>query len=96
MKELRALSITGYLEGISFLLLLGVAMPLRHYFEFSEPVRYLGMTHGVLFIVYIVVLVSTASKVKMPLWGMPGGVIAAFLPFGPFIFDRMLKAKVVG
>jgi integral membrane protein len=95
MKELKALTIAGYLEGLSFILLLGVAMPIRHYFEISEPVRYLGMTHGVLFIAYVVILMSTASKVKMPLWGMPGGVIAALLPFGPFVFDRMLKKVVV-
>lgn len=95
MKELKSLTIAGYLEGLSFILLLGVAMPIRHYFDISEPVRYLGMTHGVLFIAYVVILMSTASKVKMPLWGMPGGVIAALLPFGPFVFDRMLKKVVV-
>lgn len=95
MKELKSLTIAGYLEGLSFILLLGVAMPIRHYFDISEPVRYLGMIHGVLFIAYVVILMSTASKVKMPLWGMPGGVIAALLPFGPFVFDRMLKKVVV-
>ena len=95
MKEMKTLTVTGYLEGLSFLLLLGLALPLRHYFDLVEPVRYIGMAHGVLFIAYVVVLMSTAAKVKMPLWGMPGGVIAAFLPFGPFIFDRMLKKAVV-
>ena len=95
MKELKALTITGYLEGTSFLLLLGLAMPLRHYFDLVEPVKYTGIAHGILFIAYVVVLFSTASRVKMPLWGMPGGVLAAFLPFGPFIFDKMLKKKII-
>lgn len=94
MKELRTLTITGYLEGVSFLLLLGVAMPLRHYFDLAEPVRYVGMLHGILFMAYLMILMSTASKVKMPLWGMPGGVVAAILPFGPFIFDRILKNNI--
>lgn len=94
MKELKTLSVTGYMEGLSFLLLLGVAMPLRFYMDIVEPVRYVGMAHGVLFIAYVVILFSTAAKVKMPLWAMPGGVIAAFLPFGPFVFDRALKASV--
>ncbi len=94
IKYLKPLSIAGYLEGISFLLLLGLAMPLRHYFQINEPVKYIGMIHGVLFISYIVLLLSTASKVKMPLWAMPGGVISAILPFGPFIFDRMLKKSI--
>ena len=94
VDNLKPLSITGFLEGISFLLLLGLAMPLRHYFQINEPVKYIGMIHGVLFISYIVVLMSTASKVKMPLWAMPGGVVSAVLPFGPFIFDRMLKKSI--
>ncbi len=94
VNNLKPLSITGYLEGVSFLLLLGLAMPLRHYFNISEPVKYIGMIHGILFISYVVVLMSTANKVKMPLWAMPGGIISAVLPFGPFIFDRMLKKSV--
>ena len=94
MKELQALTVTGYLEGMSFLLLLCVAMPLRMYFDISEPVRYVGMAHGILFIAYIVILMSTASKVRMPLWAMPGGVLSALLPFGPFVFDRLLKNSV--
>ena len=92
--NIKALTVTGYLEGISFLLLLGLAMPLRHYLQINEPVRYIGMAHGLLFIGYIVILLSTASKTKLPLWAMPGGVISAILPFGPFIFDHMLKKSL--
>jgi len=92
--NIKALTVTGYLEGISFLLLLGVAMPLRHYLQINEPVKYIGMTHGLLFMGYLVVLLSTASKNKLPLWAMPGGVVSAILPFGPFIFDHLLKRSV--
>jgi integral membrane protein len=94
LKQLKTLTIVGYLEAVSFLLLLGVAMPLRHYFDISEPVRYVGMAHGILFMAFLVVLMSTASKIKMPLWGMPLGVISALLPFGPFAFDRLLKQSL--
>jgi integral membrane protein len=92
--NIKTLTVTGYLEGVSFLLLLGLAMPLRHYLQINEPVRYIGMAHGFLFIGYIVILLSTASKTKLPLWAMPGGVISALLPFGPFIFDHFLKKSV--
>jgi integral membrane protein len=94
LKQLKTLTIVGYLEAVSFLLLLGVAMPLRHYFDISDPVRYIGMAHGILFMAFLVVLMSTASKIKMPLWGMPLGVISALLPFGPFAFDRLLKQSL--
>ncbi len=94
LLNIRVLTVTGYLEGVSFLLLLGVAMPLRHYLQINEPVRYIGMAHGLLFIGYLIVLLSTASKTKLPIWAMPAGVISAILPFGPFIFDRMLKSSI--
>ncbi len=92
--SLKSLSWVGYLEGISFILLLGVAMPLKYQLGIVEPVKYLGMAHGVLFIAYVLVLMSTASKIKLPLWAMPSGVLASLLPFGPFVFDRALKRSL--
>lgn len=93
-NPLKTLMITGYLEGTSFLLLLFIAMPMKYYLSISEPVKYVGMAHGVLFMMYLYVLMSTASKVKLPLWAMPLGTLAAILPFGPFLFDWMLKKQV--
>lgn len=93
-SPLKTLSQVGFLEGCSFLLLLGVAMPLKYMLGINEAVRFVGSAHGILFIAYLVVLLSTASRVKLPLWGMPLGVIAAILPFGPFVFDYLLKKAV--
>jgi integral membrane protein len=92
--SLKTLTIVGYLEGTSFLLLLGIAMPLKYMMGIPEGVKYLGMAHGLLFIAYIVILMGTANKVKMPLWAMPTGVIASVLPFGPFVFDALLKKSL--
>lgn len=95
LSALNPLTIVGYLEGTSFLLLLGIAMPLKYMMGIPEGVKYIGMAHGVLFIAYIVMLMSTANKVKMPLWAMPLGVLGSFLPFGPFVFDSMLKKSLI-
>ena len=94
-KTLKPLTWVGYLEGTSFLLLLGVAMPLKYMMGIPEGVKYIGMAHGILFIAYIVMLMSTANKVKMPLWAMPAGVLGSFLPFGPFVFDTLLKKSLI-
>ncbi len=93
-SSLKTLTIMGYLEGTSFLLLLGIAMPLKYMMGIPEGVKYIGMAHGLLFIAYIVILMGTANKVKMPLWAMPSGVIASILPFGPFVFDALLKKSL--
>ncbi len=84
----------GYLEGSSFLLLLFIAMPLKYMMGMPEAVKYIGMGHGVLFIAYILILFAAVSKIKMPIWAMPAGVLGSFLPFGPFIFDHVLKKRL--
>ena len=86
----------GYLEGTSFLILLCIAMPLKYMMGIPEAVRYIGMAHGVLFIAYILMLLVATGKIKMPLWAMPLGVLGSFLPFGPFIFDHVLKKNLKG
>jgi integral membrane protein len=93
--SLKILTIMGYLEGTSFLLLLGIAMPLKYLMGIPEAVKYIGMAHGLLFIAYIVILMGAASKIKMPIWAMPAGVIGSFLPFGPFVFDHLLKKSLL-
>jgi integral membrane protein len=93
---LKKLTIMGYLEGTSFLLLLGIAMPLKYMLGMPEAVSYVGPVHGILFIAYIMVLIITASKIKMPLWAMPASILGSFLPFGPFIFDHLLKKYLRG
>lgn len=93
-STLKNLTIIGYLEGTSFLLLLGVAMPLKYMMDIPEAVKYLGMAHGVLFIAYILMLMVAINKVKTPIWAIPAGVLGSFLPFGPFIFDHFLKKSL--
>jgi integral membrane protein len=93
-STLKTLTITGYLEGSSFLLLLFIAMPLKYLMGIPEGVKYIGMAHGVLFIAYIMILMGAANKIKMPIWAMPAGVLGSFLPFGPFIFDHLLKKSL--
>jgi len=93
-NQLKLLTIVGFIEGISFLLLLGIAMPLKYMMGMPATVSWVGMAHGILFLVYLVVLMGTVGKVKLPIWAMPCGVVAAILPFGPFVFDYMLKKSM--
>lgn len=91
---LKSLTIIGYLEGTSFLLLLCIAMPLKYMLDIPEGVKYIGMAHGILFITYIIILIGSAIKMKMPLWAIPAGVLGSLLPFGPFIFNHLLKKNL--
>jgi integral membrane protein len=93
-SPLKTLTLVGALEAASFILLLGVAMPLKYLMGMPEAVKFLGMAHGLLFILYLMVLMHTAEKQSLPLWAMPLGTLAAVLPFGPLVFDYALKKSV--
>ena len=62
---LKSLTLIGYLEGTSFLLLLFIAMPLKYMLDIPEGVKYIGMAHGILFITYIIILIGSAIKMKI-------------------------------
>lgn len=54
--------IISILEGISFLLILGVTMPLKYYFENPAPNKFIGMAHGVLFVLYVMMAFSLQKQ----------------------------------
>ena len=88
IKSLRAI---GFLEGISFLLLLFIAMPMKYVWGNPILVKYVGMGHGVLFIAFLVILFVVCEKQKWSLKIFILGLMASILPFGPFVFDHKLK-----
>ncbi|WP_339923216.1 DUF3817 domain-containing protein [uncultured Cyclobacterium sp.] len=90
LHRFRIVSIT---EGISMLVLIFIAMPLKYIFDLPAMVTYVGWIHGVLFVLYILVMFPTSRKLKWPFRIALMGLIASILPFGPFLFDRKLKKQ---
>jgi integral membrane protein len=90
--SLARLRLVGLLEGISFLLLVGVAMPLKYLFGQPLGVRYVGMAHGILFLLYLAAILPVAVNQRWS-WKTIGlAAIASLLPCGPFVFDaKFLK-----
>ena len=91
-NPLSRLSVTGLLEGASFLLLLFVAMPLKYFAGEPLAVRAVGMAHGVLFLLYLLAVIPVALDHR---WGwrkLALALLASLLPGGPFVFDaKVLK-----
>lgn len=86
--ELGRLRLCGWTEGISFLLLLGVAMPLKYMMDMPMAVRWVGMAHGLLWMLYVSLLYATYQSRKWPTSLLLAGFFASVMPFGPFIFER--------
>lgn len=75
-------------EGLSFLVLLGIAMPLKYAADMPLAVKLTGSAHGALFIAYLVAMVPLFVADGWPLRRAPLVVGAAFLPFGTFVLER--------
>ena len=89
---LSRLRVTGLLEGASFLLLLFVAMPLKYFAGQPLAVRYVGMAHGVLFLLYLLAVVPVALDHRWSWKTTALAMLASLLPGGPFVFDaKVLK-----
>ncbi len=90
---LTLLRVTGWLEGLSFLVLLFVGMPLKYVWDEPLGVRVAGPAHGVLFVLFVSLVFHVGSGLGWSARKMGLAVLAAFLPFGPFVFDRHLRAE---
>jgi len=85
--------IIGIFEGISYLLLLGIAMPLKYIWDFPYAVQYIGWAHGLLFMIYLVMALRCYVVLKWSFkWLFLAG-IASILPFGPFWFHRKIESE---
>jgi len=86
----------GRWEGASYLILLGIAMPLKYAFAMPLAVRVVGMLHGLLFIAYCVV-VWDAARVHGWEWRKSAlFYVASLLPFGPFLVESRLAPEDTG
>lgn len=82
------------LEGVSYLLLFAIGMPLKYWGEIPEPNIYIGYAHGFLFIAYVfLAVVLTLERA----WGTRRFVLvflASLLPFGTFYLDEHYLKKL--
>ena len=91
---IKTLRLTAILEGISYLLLFGFSMPLKYWAGIGEPNKIIGMAHGILFILFIVLAAVFCWEKK---WGLKRFVIlfiASLLPFGTFYADQRYLSKL--
>lgn len=79
------------LEGTSYILLLGVAMPLKYLAHEPAAVRILGTIHGLLFILFVASLMHCAARRDLTLRQSALAMFASLIPFGAFVFDRKLR-----
>ncbi|NND62432.1 MAG: DUF3817 domain-containing protein [Flavobacteriaceae bacterium] len=85
VKNFRIIST---MEAISFLFLLGIAMPLKYIWDMPMAVSVVGMAHGILFMLYIYGAFMLKEKMNWSWSTLFVIFICSILPFGPFYAER--------
>ncbi|SKB53698.1 DUF3817 domain-containing protein [Dyadobacter psychrophilus] len=86
-SALGRLRIVAFLEGISYLVLLGIAMPLKYIAGLPQAVRVVGMAHGVLFVLFVILLIQVATERSWSFKKSLLSFISSLVPFGTFYAD---------
>ncbi|WP_114790921.1 DUF3817 domain-containing protein [Niabella yanshanensis] len=89
------LRIIGFLEGISLLALILIAMPLKYSFNSPLAVQILGPVHGALFVLFVINTLSVGIeqqwKFATTTWKV---LLACIIPFGTFYIDKKILKPI--
>ncbi|NOY48612.1 MAG: DUF3817 domain-containing protein [Chlorobi bacterium] len=85
---LNVFRIIALLEGLSYILLLGIATPIKYFYNDPQYVKQLGMPHGLLFVAYIILAILLKNEQAWTKREFGYILLASILPFGTFYIDR--------
>lgn len=88
--QLGRLRLLALVEGISFLIILFVTMPLKYAFQMPEPNKVFGIVHGLLFVLYVFAVIQITIEQQWKMRKMFLALLASVVPFGTFWADRKL------
>ena len=90
---LGRLRIIAFLEGCSYLLL-GFTMILKYKYAMPQPNYVVGLAHGILFVLYVGLLLQVSLMHRWSLLKMIGAFMASLIPFGTFWADKALFRSI--
>lgn len=88
---IRRFSQIAFWEGMSYLVLLFIAMPLKYWADMPLAVRIVGSVHGALFIAYVLLLAAAARSCGWPWTRSAWAFLASLIPFATFALEPGLK-----
>ena len=88
-KDIQRFLQVGHAEGVSYLVLLGVAMPLKYFLNIPEAVRIVGSLHGILFVAFVFMIAWLVVQKKMSMLSAVKAFVLSLVPFGTFYLNRL-------
>jgi integral membrane protein len=93
LGQLRRMRLVSVVEGCTLLILVLVAVPIKHLGGHAIATTIMGPIHGMAFVLYIWTLIQTVSGADFPRLDVVRMVVAAFIPFGAFLNARTLRKR---
>ena len=84
---IKTFRVISYLEGISYILLLFIAVPIKYYANDPSFVKLLGMPHGLLFVAYVILSLVNSKKYNWSFIKTVVVLISSIIPLGTFYVD---------
>ena len=94
MSELQKFRLINKIEGISFIILLFVAMPLKYSFGYPMATKIVGMLHGLLVFAFIYQIIEAKKEAGFTAKETALYSIFSLIPFGSFYTDKLLAKKI--
>lgn len=95
-SPLSRLRVIGDIEGVSYLVLLFVAMPLKYLAGMPQAVRIFGSIHGLLFVAFVIALLDVWRKRRWSLQKTAWAFLSSLYPFGTFFLSRQIRKEERG
>jgi integral membrane protein len=86
--------VISFLEGLSYVLLLFIATPIKYLANDPQYVKILGMPHGLLFMLYIILAFMLKQENKWFKENFKKVMVASIIPFGTFYLDHKHLSKI--
>jgi integral membrane protein len=83
----------AFAEGVSFIVLLFIAMPLKYFAAMPMAVTIVGGLHGILFVAFVILAREVKNEYKMSWKWLGKALLASILPFGTFYMDKYWKKE---
>lgn len=92
---LNAFRTLSLIEGLSLITLFLIAMPAKYYFHAFDIVWVVGMTHGLLWLTYVVMSLAVSHKQGWSVMFWMLVLLASVVPFACFLLDRELRKETI-
>jgi len=94
-SKIGRLRIIGFLEGLSLLILLFIAVPMKHLFGIPMGSMIVGSIHGALFLAYIYLAIMLSIERNWKFFRITWKVLlSSFIPFGTFYIDKVILSTM--